>query len=109
MLLYDLKLPKDILGYSTIQADLRRKGKHDPGAGSTLAVLERRGLVLVVHDEMFVPLVGMVPRIRVRVTTAGRAAARAGRGTTAPTRPPLFHLLLHAGLSRRYPRIGQPG
>ncbi len=84
MLLYDLKLPKDIVGYSTIQAALRRKNGHDSGAGSTLAVLERRGLVLVEHDEVFVALVGMVPRIRVRLTTAGRAAVRAGQGVTAP-------------------------
>jgi hypothetical protein len=42
----------------------------------------------VTRDHVRVPLLGMVPRIRVRLTTLGRAAARAGTGVTAPASPP---------------------
>ena len=73
-------------------------------------MLERRGLVLAVHDKVFVPLAGMVPRIRVRLTTAGRAAARAGQGITAPARPPhgLMTEWLWGTLARLYP-AGEEG
>ncbi len=88
-ILYDIKLPKELVGYSSVQSQLRAAGQHDPGAGSTLAALERRKLVTVTHDMVYVPQLGtMVPRIRVRLTTLGRAAARHGAGITGPTATP---------------------
>lgn len=85
---YDIDLPKEIIGYSSVQAELREQGRHDTGSGSTLAALSRRGLVTVTHDQVLVPPLGMVDRIRVRLTTAGRAAARAGADVaTAPSTP----------------------
>lgn len=88
-ILYDIKLPKAIAGYSSVQSVLREAGQHDPGAGSTLAALERRGLVEVTHDHVYVPsLATMVPRIRVRLSTLGRATARHGAGVAAPVSTP---------------------
>lgn len=86
---YDLKLPAEFdREYSTIQNTLRRAGAHDSGSGATLAALKKRGLVQITHDHVHVFPIGMVPRVRVRLSTAGRAAARAGTGTTAPARTP---------------------
>ncbi|MGO1049185.1 hypothetical protein [Crossiella sp. CA198] len=85
---YDIKLPKEIAGYSSVQSVLRRQGEHDTGSGSTLAALRRRGLVSVIHDQVVVMPFGAVDRIRVRLTTTGRAAARHGAGITAPASPP---------------------
>ncbi|WP_051161527.1 hypothetical protein [Nocardia brevicatena] len=88
-ILYDIKLPKEVVGYSSVQSRLREAGQHDPGSGSTLAALERRDLVIVTHDLVYVPqLQAMVPRIRVRLSTLGRAAARHGVGVAAPVTPP---------------------
>src|SRR5690606_6642597 len=88
-ILYDIKLPKELVGYSSVQSRLREAGQHDPGAGSTLAALERRKLVIVTHDMVYVPQLSMtVPRIRVRLSTLGRATARHGAGVTAPTTTP---------------------
>jgi hypothetical protein len=78
----------DVTGYSTIQQDLPTAGERDSGAGSTLAALRRRGLIDVGEDVVSVPGLGLVPVSRVKLTTAGRAAARAGRGQTAPQRTP---------------------
>jgi len=69
---------------TSIQATLRYQGKLDPGAGSSLAALQRRGLVLV-RDNIKNTMLGPVPIVEVRLTTAGRAAARAGLGE-APKR-----------------------
>ena len=47
---------------------------------------------------------GWVPRIRVRLTTLGRAAARAGKGITTPVSPPrgLMARWSFAALARLY-------
>jgi hypothetical protein len=83
---YDVKLPREVHGYSSVQSALRQAGKHDRGSGSSLAALRRRGLVEVTHDTVYVWPFGHVPRVRVRLTTTGRAAARAGAGAAAPAR-----------------------
>lgn len=86
---YDIKLPREIAGYSSVQQVLRRAGQHDPGSGASLAALERRDLVAVTHDQVYVPLLDAhVPRVRVRLTTFGRAVARAGKGITTPASVP---------------------
>jgi hypothetical protein len=85
---YDIKLPKEIAGYSSVQSVLRERSEHDTGSGSSLAALRRRGLVEVTYDQVEVPPLGMVDRIRVRLTTAGRAAARYGTGAAAPAAVP---------------------
>jgi hypothetical protein len=84
---YDIKLPKEVVGYSSVQSVLRRAGQYDPGSGSSLVALERRGLVQVTHDTVYITPFGHVPRIRVRLTTLGRATARAGKGITTPAQP----------------------
>jgi hypothetical protein len=96
MITYDVKLPHHLargsrtaLGYSTVQIQLRERGEHDDGSGSTLAALRRRGLISVDYDQVYLPLFNITAdRIRVRLTTAGRAAARAGAGRTAPVSVP---------------------
>lgn len=85
---YDIKLPKEIAGYSSVQRAVRRRDEHDTGSGSTLAALRRRKLVTVTYDQVYIAPFGMVDRIRVCLTTAGRAAARHGAGHTAPATPP---------------------
>jgi hypothetical protein len=101
---YDIKLAKDISGYSSVQSVLRKQGEHDPGSGSALAALRTRGLVTVTHDWVEVALLGMVPRIRVRLTTLGRAAARVGKGITTPATVPkgLMARWSFAALARLY-------
>lgn len=94
---------------TSIQRRLQAAGIHDPGAGSTLAALARRGLIEVIHDDTIV-LGAPVPRVRVRMTRAGRATARAGLDESAPARPP-------KGLLKRWlwwrlvaiARAGEPG
>lgn len=95
MITYDIKLPKEIIGYTSVQTHLRKHRLHDGGSGSTLAALRRRELVAVEYDQILIHPFGMVDRIRVRLTTAGRAAARAGAGVTAPATTP-------AGLMSRW-------
>ena len=73
---------------TSIQSTLKDAGIHDPGAGSSLAALERRGLLLVRHDLRYLPVLGPVTVVQVRMTTAGRAAVRAGLGTAAPRKTP---------------------
>lgn len=88
---YDIKVPKGAqlgVGYTSVQHTLRQAGVHDPGAGSTLAALSKRGLIIVTYDQVEVLPFGWVPRIRVRLTTLGRAAARGGTGITTPASPP---------------------
>lgn len=107
---YDIKLPKEIAGYSSVQSVLRKQGEHDTGSGSTLAALRTRGLITVTHDRVEVFGLGWVPRIRVRLTTLGRAAARAGTGVTAPASPPrgLMARWSFAALARLY-AVGELG
>jgi len=92
---YDIDLPKKAAGYSSVQLAVRGRGEHDFGSGSTLAALWRRKLVTVTYDQIHVPPYGMVDRIRVRLTAAGRAAVRHGAGITTPAAPP-------AGLMTRW-------
>ncbi|RAS59398.1 hypothetical protein C8D87_11410 [Lentzea atacamensis] len=102
---YDIKLPRDLGGYSSVQHELREAGQHDSGSGSTLAALERRGLVEVEHDHIYIAVLGKhVPRVRVRLTAAGRAAARAGAGITGPATAPagLMARWSFAALARLY-------
>ncbi|WP_281920342.1 helix-turn-helix domain-containing protein [Nocardia cyriacigeorgica] len=80
------------VGYTRLQERLRSLGIHDPGVGSTVYALERRGLVAVSEDVVQHPVAGSVRRVRVEMTRLGRAAARAGVGE--PREPdPAPHLV----------------
>ena len=76
-------------GDGLIRRPLRDQGLLDQGAGSTLAALERRGLLTVRSrlDTIMVPLRGpaLIEVVYVMLTPKGRAAARAGLGVPAPT------------------------
>lgn len=98
-----------MVGYTRIQTELRDAGVHDPGAGSSLAALQRRALIEV--DQDMVPVLATVaPRVIVKITPAGRAAVRAALGITAPRRPPagLMTEWLWDSLAVLY-RAGQDG
>ncbi|MFJ5608177.1 helix-turn-helix domain-containing protein [Streptomyces sp. NPDC093221] len=83
--------PSDV-GYTRLQERLRQRGVHDPGVGSTVHALGRRGLLVVSEDSVDLPAVGEVRRVLVEITRRGRAAARAGLGE--PREPdPAPHLL----------------
>lgn len=77
---FAIKALATLVGYTSIQRELRDAGEHDPGAGSSLAALRRRGLVKVTQDLIPLPPLGRATRVRVQLTTAGRGAARAGLG-----------------------------
>jgi hypothetical protein len=104
-----LKAPKEWVGRTVIQYELDAKGEHDQGAGSSLAALRRRALIEVTEDQVQTVL-GWVPRVRVKLTTLGRATARAGLGHTAPKSPPrgLLSEWLWSNLVRLY-RAGPDG
>jgi hypothetical protein len=68
------RIPLNSAG-SSLAASLRAKKIYDTGAGSTLAALTTRGLVEVDYVEGVLTTI-----VCVRLTTAGRAAARAGLG-----------------------------
>ncbi|MER0443154.1 hypothetical protein ABR738_00935 [Streptomyces sp. Edi4] len=106
---FSLKAPKDVVGRTAIQYALAQKDEHDQGAGSSLAALRRRKLIEVMEDYVQTVL-GMIPRVRVKLTTRGRATARAGLGYTAPTSPPrgLLSEWLWSNLVRLY-RAGPNG
>ncbi|MEW1913990.1 helix-turn-helix transcriptional regulator [Kitasatospora sp. NPDC085895] len=87
-LLFCLHAPASVVGYSPAQERLRAAGVHDPGAGSSLSALERRGLIVCHHDAVRVEPIGEVRRTRVELTRAGRSAARAGLGIECPATPP---------------------
>jgi hypothetical protein len=70
---YDTEHPA--AGPSPAQQSLAQQGLQDPGAGSTLAALARRGLIQTRRISVESPT-GTVTQIQVRLTTAGRAAAR---------------------------------
>lgn len=108
-LTFSIKASKELVGYTTIQHALRSKGEHDQGAGSSLAALRRRGLIEVTEDFVQTML-GLVPRVRVKLTTIGRATARAGLGHTAPKSPPrgMLSEWLWSNLVRLY-RAGPDG
>ncbi|MEU8507581.1 helix-turn-helix transcriptional regulator [Streptomyces brevispora] len=87
-----LRAAPSVAGYTRLQERLRQRGVHDPGAGSTVHALERRGLLVVSEDSVDHPAVGEVGRVLVEITRRGRAAARAGLGE--PREPdPAPHLL----------------
>ncbi len=86
-----------------MQSTLKNAGIHDPGAGSSLAALERRGLLLVRHDMRYIPLLGNVSVVQVRMTTSGRAAVRAGLGTAAPRKTPKG--LLSSWLFKQFAKV----
>mgnify|MGYP000956180609 CR=1 FL=1 len=87
-----LRAAPSVVGYTRLQERLRQRGVHDPGVGSTVHALERRGLVVVSEDSVDHPAVGEVGRVLVEITRRGRAAARAGLGE--PREPdPAPHLL----------------
>jgi hypothetical protein len=84
---FSIKAPKDLVGRTAIQYELAGKDEHDQGAGSSLAALRRRELIEVTED-LVQTMLGWFPRVRVKLTTLGRATARAGLGHTAPKSPP---------------------
>ncbi|MBK3639509.1 hypothetical protein [Streptomyces sp. MBT33] len=106
---FSLKAPQEIVGRTAIQYALASKDEHDQGAGSSLAALRRRKLIEVTNDFVQT-MIGMIPRVRVKLTTLGRATARAGLGHTAPKSPPrgLLSEWLWSNLVRLY-RAGPEG
>ncbi|MFB9437433.1 hypothetical protein [Streptomyces showdoensis] len=84
---FSIKAPAALVGRTPIQSALAAKDEHDQGAGSSLAALRRRALIEV-QDDIVQTVLGPVPRVRVKMTTLGRATARAGLGHTAPKSPP---------------------
>ncbi|MEU8999295.1 helix-turn-helix domain-containing protein [Streptomyces caniferus] len=78
----------DVVGYTRIQERLRGAGVHDPGAGSSVAALERRGLIVVYRDRLYVDGLGDIPRTRVEMTRRGRAVARAALEAPREAGPP---------------------
>jgi hypothetical protein len=64
-------------GPGELQQRLRSRGVRDQGAGSTLKVLEQRGLIATraIEHSVFYP---SAFRMQVQLTKAGRAACRAG-------------------------------
>ncbi|WP_030209491.1 helix-turn-helix domain-containing protein [Streptomyces bikiniensis] len=83
-----LSAPADLVGFTRIQERLREAGIHDPGTGSSVSALDRRGLIIVYRDRLYVDGLGDVPRTRVEMTRHGRAVARAALGVTPAPAPP---------------------
>lgn len=83
-----LSASSDAVGYTRIQERLRAAGVHDPGAGSSVAALERRGLIFVYRDRVYIDGLGDLPRTRVEMTRPGRAVARAALGVRREAGPP---------------------
>ncbi|MFE1206195.1 hypothetical protein ACFW5V_31400 [Streptomyces sp. NPDC058762] len=106
---FSIKAPKDLVGRTAIQYELASKDEHDQGAGSSLAALRRRGLIELTED-LVQTMLGWFPRVRVKLTTLGRATARAGLGHAAPKSPPrgMLSEWLWSNLVRLY-RAGPDG
>jgi hypothetical protein len=85
--LYSIKAPKELVGRRAIQDQVERQGKLDTGAGSSLAALRRRALILV-RDTWVETAFGVFPAVEVQLTRAGRATVRQGLGITLPPRVP---------------------
>lgn len=83
-----LYAPADAVGYTRIQERLREAGVHDPGVGSSVAALERRGLIIAYRDRVYIDGLGDVPRTRVEMTRRGRAAVRGALGVHREAGPP---------------------
>ncbi|WP_123556143.1 helix-turn-helix domain-containing protein [Kitasatospora cineracea] len=85
-----LDAPKELVGLTRLQERLRHEGVRDPGVGSSVAALRRRGLVTTYRDRVYIDGVGEVARTLVEVTRRGRSVARAAlkvpnsKGTPAP-------------------------
>ncbi|MGD3111327.1 helix-turn-helix domain-containing protein [Streptomyces sp. YGL11-2] len=77
-----------LVGHTRIQNRLRQEGVHDPGAGSSVAALERRCLVVTYRDRVHIQGVGEVLRTRVELTRQGRAVARFALGVSREAGPP---------------------
>ena len=84
----DFSIQHPMADETRIQSTLKDSGIHDPGAGSSLAALERRGLLLVRHDMRYIRPLGNVTVVQVRMTSAGRASVRAELGAAAPRKTP---------------------
>ncbi|MCX4751274.1 XRE family transcriptional regulator [Kitasatospora sp. NBC_01287] len=80
--------PADVVGYTRIQSRLRESGVHDSGVGSSVAALERRGLIIAYRDRVYIDGLGDVPRTLVEMTRRGRAVARAALGVRREAEPP---------------------
>ncbi|GHE36811.1 hypothetical protein GCM10017673_44190 [Streptosporangium violaceochromogenes] len=89
---FTIKADPAFTGYTDIQLRLKEQGLLDPGAGSSLAVLKRHGLITLTEDQVEVFPLGSVNRVLVELTRVGRACVRAGLGAQAPVRTPA-HLL----------------
>lgn len=100
-LIYSIEGPGN---HTTIQKTLKAEKKLDPGAGSSLAALERRALIEVRYERIQIGY-AFFDSVQVRLTAAGRAAARAGLGVKAPVRPPagMMSEWMWATLVRLYP------
>jgi transcriptional regulator with XRE-family HTH domain len=83
-----LSAPADLVGFTRIQERLREAGIHDLGTGSSVSALDRRGLITVYRDRLYVDGLGDVARTRVEMTRRGRAVARAALGVTPAPTPP---------------------
>ncbi len=98
-----LYAPAEFVGYTRLQERLRHVGLDDPGAGSSVAALERRGLVTAYRDRVYIAGIGDVPRTRVELTRRGRSVARVGLGEQrVPSSP---HPLLSEWLWRILVRV----
>ncbi|MFD8283488.1 helix-turn-helix domain-containing protein [Streptomyces solisilvae] len=83
-----LSAPAEVVGFTRIQERLREAGIHDPGTGSSVSALGRRGLIVVYRDRVYVDGLGDVPRTRVEMTRRGRGVARAALGVSLEQGPP---------------------
>jgi transcriptional regulator with XRE-family HTH domain len=83
---FSVKADPAFTGYTALQEELRRMGRHDAGAGATLHALERRGLIKLSQDQVAIAPFGFLPRTLVEMTRQGRACARFGLGENAPAR-----------------------
>lgn len=99
--------PAELVGRTRLQHRLRRAGVHDPGVGSTVHALARRGLLTLTYDSVVKPLVGEVDRVNVSLTLLGRATARTGVGAVAATKTPAH--LLSEWLWRHLVRVARAG
>ncbi|WP_157734723.1 helix-turn-helix domain-containing protein [Actinopolyspora erythraea] len=91
-----------LVGRTEVQHQLAQQGVHDQGTGASLAALERRELITLQRDRVFVSTVGEVSRTRAALTSYGRAVARAGLDNTPTlgTPTPLLSRWLWSTLAR---------
>lgn len=83
---FRVKADVAFVGYTALQEELRRLGKHGAGAEGTLHALARRGLIELSEDQVEVVPLGFVPRLLVELTRQGRECARFGLGESEPAR-----------------------